>query len=626
MKHAFRMMTAAMLFSAVSATAQITESMGTVTGTTTIASHEAANGFDNDNLTYSGTADVRITNASVTGALGYAAASGGGNIFFNSGKNFVMSGINTNGCTANSVTLTFGIRKEQNALDGSTFGIEYSTDGGFSWTSMSFPSLPTGSNTSHWYERQTSTNLPSACDLRIRFTNNATGSLQYRLDDVRLSCGEAAITSCEASISADGPLTFCNGDDVVLTANDGDSWFWSTGETTQSITVTGSGTYFVTTTNGCCSAMSAGTRVLVYPNPTVLATATPGTITLCPGDSSTLTARTLSTDLIISEYVEGSSFEKYIELYNNTGAPITLTSNYELRCYHNGACDNVAPTFTIPLVGTINDQMTFVISNNAATLYTANQVSSSLQFNGDDVVALYNSVNGEYVDIFGSICNDPGSQWTAPGPYRTENHTLRRLPCVYSGITVNPNLPGPGGFSTLGTEWSVDSLDVVSGLGSHTITANSYSWSPSTTPASGAVVRVKPSVNTTYTVSAAYCNGCPGVGQASVTIAECPGGRLANPNQVPSVKAGVEAYPNPFGGNVTIVVSNTEQTLVKVEIYNVLGVKVADINNSTLAAGTHNFVWNGSTNNGAALADGIYTCRVIAGNDVQNVTIVKSNK
>ena len=54
-------------------------------------------------------------------------------------------------------------------------------------------------------------------------------------------------------ISAGGPTTFCNGGSVVLSSNIATGNLWSTGATTQSITVSASGSYSVTNTNanGC---------------------------------------------------------------------------------------------------------------------------------------------------------------------------------------------------------------------------------------------------------------------------------------------------------------------------------------------------------------------------------------
>ncbi len=59
------------------------------------------------------------------------------------------------------------------------------------------------------------------------------------------------VPSSGPTIAASGPLTFCSGGSVSLTASTGTSYLWSTGATTRSITVTGSGNYSCqVTTNG----------------------------------------------------------------------------------------------------------------------------------------------------------------------------------------------------------------------------------------------------------------------------------------------------------------------------------------------------------------------------------------
>ena len=66
-------------------------------------------------------------------------------------------------------------------------------------------------------------------------------------------------------ITADGPTTFCAGEDVVLTAPESTSYLWSTSATTRSITVSTAGNYTVQVTNagGCQSVVSATTVVTV---------------------------------------------------------------------------------------------------------------------------------------------------------------------------------------------------------------------------------------------------------------------------------------------------------------------------------------------------------------------------
>lgn len=622
-RKALRMLLPAMLLGTMSVSAQITETMDTVATTTAIGTHETNNGFDNDSLIFSGTGDVRMT----TPSTGYSGASGGANVFLNTGKNFVIKRLGTNTCAGGTITMSFGVFKSTNAENGSNLKVEYSTDGGSTWTNLSFTALPTGSGTSHWYLRSVS-GLPVTCNLQIRFSNIAISGPQFRIDDVITSCGEALLSFCSASITANDTNVFCAGGSVDLTANSGDTWLWSTGETTQTITVEHSGTYSVLVENSCCFATSAGFYVLVHndgnENPVIGATVDNDTV--CIGDSVTLSARTFARGLFFSQYMEGSSFNKIVEIYNGTGAAINLT-DYEIRAFHNGACDNVVPTFTIALPSfSLADGAVYIVANPGhATSVTPDMTSSSLQFNGDDAVTLYNDFTGEYVDIIGSICHDPGSAWIDTGLYRTEDRTLTRRSCIYEGIFVNPNLPGNSGFPTLVQEWLVDTIDVETGFGSHTMDANVYNWTPQpTVPSAGAVVRAEVNSTTNFVVSGVYCDGCPYTDTVRVVV-NCEGGRnfetVAN-----AVAVKAEAYPNPFSDAVTFTVTAAETGTVKIEIFNMLGESVAVLNNGTMAAGTHTINWNGVAANGGTLAHGVYTCKVTAGNAVKTVMLVKSAK
>ena len=93
-----------------------------------------------------------------------------------------------------------------------------------------------------------------------------------------------------ASISPAGPLSFCPGDSVLLTASAGSNFLWSNGDTTPGIQVHSAGTYSVTLTdvNGCSATASPVTvNALAQP----IASLTPaGAVSICPGDSLLLTA------------------------------------------------------------------------------------------------------------------------------------------------------------------------------------------------------------------------------------------------------------------------------------------------------------------------------------------------
>lgn len=76
------------------------------------------------------------------------------------------------------------------------------------------------------------------------------------------------VDEADVSIMIMGPTTFCEGGSVKLQASDASSYLWSNGETTQEITVTTSGDYYVTITNGNgCSANTSEYPVSVTVNP-----------------------------------------------------------------------------------------------------------------------------------------------------------------------------------------------------------------------------------------------------------------------------------------------------------------------------------------------------------------------
>ncbi|MGC9361760.1 MAG: lamin tail domain-containing protein [Candidatus Syntrophosphaera sp.] len=172
-------------------------------------------------------------------------------------------------------------------------------------------------------------------------------------------------------------------------------------------------------------------------------------------------------DLFISEYIEGSSYNKALEIFNGTGMPVDL-SNYRVELYSNGS-----PTAgnTLTMTGTLAHGEVYVIANSGAVqaiLDEADITSTVTYYNGDDALALLKiSPDTTYVDIFGVIGDDPGSAWVS-GDHSTGEHTLVRKPTVVEGVSVNPTGTGPGAFVTLETEWDVYPQDTLDYLGAHT--------------------------------------------------------------------------------------------------------------------------------------------------------------
>jgi len=163
--------------------------------------------------------------------------------------------------------------------------------------------------------------------------------------------------------------------------------------------------------------------------------------------------------VFISEYVEGSSNNKAIEIYNGTGAPLNV-SNYQIRMYFNG---NPVSTLQITLAGVVAPGDVYVLAHSSASApiaAVANQFSGAGWYNGDDAVALYYVPSATFVDVVGQIGFDPGSQWGS-GLTSTADNTLRRKATIVNG---DPN--GADAFDP-SIEWDGFAVDTFGDLGAH---------------------------------------------------------------------------------------------------------------------------------------------------------------
>ncbi len=167
-------------------------------------------------------------------------------------------------------------------------------------------------------------------------------------------------------------------------------------------------------------------------------------------------------ELFISEYVEGSSNNKAIEIYNPTDSAISLSASaYRLSFYYNG---NTASTFGIALSGIIQPGGTWVVTStnsSSALLALADQSAGTSWFNGDDAVVLDH--DGTAVDVIGQVGFRPDAGYWGSGDITTANHTLRRKATITTGDTNGADAFDPS------LEWDGYAQDTFDGLGSHTV-------------------------------------------------------------------------------------------------------------------------------------------------------------
>ncbi|QPQ37340.1 endonuclease [Lysinibacillus sp. JNUCC-52] len=164
-------------------------------------------------------------------------------------------------------------------------------------------------------------------------------------------------------------------------------------------------------------------------------------------------------DLIISEYIEGSSNNKAIELYNGTGSTIDL-SQYKLELYTNGG---TTPTNKQTLSGTLAHNDTIIIYNSSAVAAIKDKgglPSAVTSFNGNDAIVL--KKGEEVIDSFGQMGFDPGKAWDVNG-VSTVDKTLVRKSAVTSG-DINPS-----DVFDPSLEWQQYPIDTFDHLGSHSM-------------------------------------------------------------------------------------------------------------------------------------------------------------
>jgi hypothetical protein len=234
------------------------------------------------------------------------------------------------------------------------------------------------------------------------------------------------------------------------------------------------------------------------------------------------------TELFFSEYIEGSSNNKALEIYNGTGSPVNLlTSSYSVEVYFNG---NSLPGLTMYLTGTVAPGDVYVLaqaSANAAILAQADQTSSAPWFNGDDAVLLRKGTT--VIDSIGQVGVDPGAEW-GTGLTSTADNTLRRKQGIESG---DPNATDPFDPSV---QWDGFPQDDVSGLGSHTTGGDAPPRVSSSNPANGAVdVPTGSDVEITFsepvtTSAAAFSISCTASGVHTFAFSGGPTTYLLDPD------------------------------------------------------------------------------------------------
>ncbi len=176
--------------------------------------------------------------------------------------------------------------------------------------------------------------------------------------------------------------------------------------------------------------------------------------------SNLLLAQLPCTKLFFSEYIEGTGNNKALEIYNPAQQSIDM-SKYKVFVSFNGGASVTSKV----LSGSLAPGGTYIIVHYQApdsnTLFPLSNIKQTgTWFNGNDAIALIDTVTGDTLDIIGTIGEDPGTNWPITSGGSTENYTLVRNADVHVGST---------NWISGQTQWTSYPQNTYTFLGSHSM-------------------------------------------------------------------------------------------------------------------------------------------------------------
>jgi PKD repeat protein len=381
-------------------------------------------------------------------------------------------------------------------------------------------------------------------------------------------------------ISANGPTTFCNGGNVMLTSSQASGIMWSDNSTAASINVSASGTYDVTYTdaNGC-SATSAATTVTVNPNPSAPTITANGPTTFCTGDSVLLTSNQATGNVWST-----SAMTQSISVTTSGSYSVTYTDANGCSATSNSTTVSVsnAPAPTITIQGNTalcpGDMVTLTSSTADTYLWSNSMTTQSITVSaaGTYFVTVTNT----------NACNGTGA---------SSSVTVTALTAPTSSFTYNVPVVNQYQFTNTSTGGTIFAWDF-----------GDASQSSAQNPAHVYFT------SGTYTVTLIVTNAS---------------GCSTTSTQVVSVGVGVQEqgivnamtlYPNPANENLNIEISMNDNAAAQVVAYDMSGKLLINETNS-LATGNNTLTYDVT-----GWSNGIYFVRVTTGNSVNTMKVVIS--
>jgi hypothetical protein len=301
-----------------------------------------------------------------------------------------------------------------------------------------------------------------------------------------------------------------------LTSSSATGNTWSNGSTSQAITVTTSGNYSVTVSNGTCSSTSTATAVIVNPVPTTPSILSSSSTSFCLGGSVTLT----SSNATGNTWSNGSTSQSII---------VNASGNYSLTV-SNGTCSSTSTA-------------TAVIVNPVPTTPTITPIGNTTFCMGDSVLLVSSLSNG---NLWSNSANSQSIYVTQSGLYTlqfTDNNgcTAISLPTIINVLPLpQVTIAASGPLSICQGE----SLTLTSSP------ANSYFWSNG-----GITQAITVNQAGLYSVVVVGSNGCSNSSLQTIVIVNNNSTSTLNETALDSYTLNGQTYTQ--SGTYTQVIPNS---------------------------------------------------------------------
>ena len=427
---------------------------------------------------------------------------------------------------------------------------------------------------------------------------------------LNLNPSQAACGTSVANVNISGATNFCQGGSVTLTAAAGNSYTWSNGQTTQAITVSQSGSYFVAVNNGTgCASVSTAIQVTVNTAPTANISST--STTICQGQSTTLTASSGSTYL----WSNGATSQT---IQVNSAGSYSVVVTGSTGCSANSSPVNITMTNSANSTVTPSGATTFCQGGNvilsAATGYTYNwsngstsrQITVSTSGNYSVVVSSNGACSATSQIIPVTVNANPNASISANG-----NTTF----CQGGSV----NLSASGGSSYTWSSGQTGTGINVNSTGTYSAVATGSNGCTATSNNINVTIAANPNANVTASGNTSFCQG------GSVNLTATGGssyvwsngqtgtGITANSTGTYSVVATGSNGCTATSNNINVTVAATPATSVTVNGSTVLN---AGQTTNLVASGGGSYLWQpgGQTTSSITVnSAGSYTVTVTNG-------------